>query len=181
MILNTSIIEDIKQKTNLSFDKAKDIEQLANSIFKSTGRTIGVTTLKRLLGLVNDDRKSNEYTLNTIAIFLGHASWKEYSSIKNLDSIWQFNEEAVVISQLTIGQTVTVHYLNRIITFEVIEYENKNCLKVISTKNSSLKVNDILEVLKICKGQPLIAEKVIRANVLGKYKTNGEVKFLHVH
>ena len=68
MILNNQILDRLKEKANLSFDKAKDFTILSSSIFEETKRSIGVTTIKRLLGYIDDNRKTNAYTLNTIAI-----------------------------------------------------------------------------------------------------------------
>lgn len=53
------------------FDKAVDFGLLSSYIYKDTGRTIGVTTLKRLFNYINDERKTSEYTLNTIALYMG--------------------------------------------------------------------------------------------------------------
>lgn len=39
------------------FDKAVDFGLLSSYIYKDTGRTIGVTTLKRLFNYINDERK----------------------------------------------------------------------------------------------------------------------------
>lgn len=38
MILNKSIIADLKDKANISFEQTKDVELLASLIFKETGR-----------------------------------------------------------------------------------------------------------------------------------------------
>ena len=86
MILNDTIIDDIKRKSGLMFDKAVDFGLLSSYIYKDTGRTIGVTTLKRLFNYINDERKTSEYTLNTIALYMGYKSWDNYSSSKMLDS-----------------------------------------------------------------------------------------------
>ena len=48
---------------------------MCSLFYKETDRTIGVTTMKRLLGYISDERNTNEYTLNTIAIYLGYPSW----------------------------------------------------------------------------------------------------------
>ena len=68
MILNSLIIDAIKKKSGLCFDKAKDYDILCDKIFSSTNRTIVVKTIKRLIVYIVDDRKTNENTLNTIAI-----------------------------------------------------------------------------------------------------------------
>ena len=153
MILNNAIIEDIKEKSSLLFDKAGDFSILSSLIFKETGRNIGVTTLKRLFHYIQDDRKASEYTLNTIALYVGYKSWEEYSSAKNLVSDWGYNDE-----------TLYIHAL-----------EGENYLKVVSSENSSLKTNDLLFVYKIRKGEILEAEKVIRGDSIGNYKTHGEI------
>ena len=77
MILNNAIIEDVKEKSGLLFDKAGDFAILSSLIFKATGRSIGITTLKRLFYYINDDRKASEYTMNTIALYVGYKSWEE--------------------------------------------------------------------------------------------------------
>lgn len=180
MILNDAIIDDIKRKCGLLFDKAGDFGLLSAYIFKETGRTIGVTTLKRLFNYINDERKTSEYTLNTIALYIGYPSWEDYSSIKKNDSVWGYEDETIYISALEIGTRISIKYLNRIVTFEVCEMEGRNVLKVISSLNSSLKEMDVLFVYKIKKGNILEAEKVLRGSDIGNYRTNGEVKIVTV-
>lgn len=52
MILNNQILDMIKAKSGLSFDKAKDYDSLCDLIFTATNRTIGVNTIKRLMGYI---------------------------------------------------------------------------------------------------------------------------------
>lgn len=51
MVLNNEIIERLKEKSTLSFDKAKDFSILCAYILEDTKRDIGVTTIKRLLAM----------------------------------------------------------------------------------------------------------------------------------
>ena len=60
MILNNETINKIKAKSNLLFDKAGDFAVLSSLIFKETGRTIGVSTLKRLFNYISDDHRTSE-------------------------------------------------------------------------------------------------------------------------
>ena len=175
MILNNAIIEDIKEKSSLLFDKAGDFSILSSLIFKETGRNIGVTTLKRLFCYINDDRRASEYTLNTIALYVGYKSWQEYSSAKNLVSDWGYNDETLYIHALEVNTKIFIQYLDRKITFIVVNHEGENYLKVVSSDNSSLKTDDLLLVYRIRKGDILEAEKVIRGNNIGNYKTHGEI------
>lgn len=40
--------EDISNKAGLLLDRAGDFESLSSNVYKETGRTIGITTLKRV-------------------------------------------------------------------------------------------------------------------------------------
>ncbi|MCD8202496.1 MAG: hypothetical protein LUD48_02495 [Prevotella sp.] len=176
MILSNEIINDIKAKSGLVLDKTKDMEILSSYIFKETNRNIGTTTLKRLFGIINDDRRSSDFTLNTIAMYLGFMSWDEYVNTKNINSIWRYDDDTVYIQKLDIGTKLRIRYLNRVVTLEVICVENIHVLKVIEAENSSLLTDDILYIHCIRKGEVLIAEKVVRGKNIGNYKTNGEIQ-----
>ena len=178
MILSDTIIDDIRRKSRLLFDRTGDFELLSTYVYKETGRTIGVTTLKRLFGYINDSRKTSEYTLNTIALYMGCQSWNAYVSSNKLDSEWGFDDESIYISDLEIGTKLTVQYLNRVVSFEVCVLEGQHVLSVISSQNSSLCKGDILFVCKIKKGNILEAEKVLRGAEVGNYRTNGEIKVI---
>ncbi len=175
MILSQDIIKDIKEKSNLMFDKSADFNALTDEIGKETGRTIGLTTIKRLFGYIDDDRKTSQYTLNTLALYLGYSDWKEYSISKNLDSDWNFDTDKVLIAQQTTGTKIHVKYLDRIVTFVVTEYDNQKVLRVEKVENSSLKVNDILFVNSLQVGNIIEADKVIRGKNIGNYRTHGEI------
>ena len=65
MILSNIVIDDLKDKSGLLFDQAKDFDMLTKLIMDVTQRSIGVTTLKRLMGYIEDDHRTNAKTLNT--------------------------------------------------------------------------------------------------------------------
>lgn len=180
MILSQSIISDIKQKSRLLFDKTSDYNALSAQIASVTNRTIGVTTLKRLFQYVRDNHKPSDYTLNTLALYLGFPSWIEYTSSRNTDSEWGYNDETVYVQKLSVGQKLKVQYLDRIVVFEVIEVDSIKILKVFKSKNSSLRENDLLWVHRIRKGEKLEAEKIMRGSISGNYRTNGEVKIIDI-
>lgn len=144
MILNKRIIEDIKNESGLLFDKAGDFALLASLIYKKTKRNIGVTTLKRLFCYINDDRKASEYTLNTIALYLGFSTWDEHTSLQKIESDWGFEDESIYIQALNPGMLLTIKYLNRTVKFLVKELDGNNVLEVYGVENGSLQVGDIL-------------------------------------
>ena len=176
MILNKEIIDRLKEKSGLTFEKSKDLEYLCDSIYKETGRTIGITTMKRLLGYISDDRNTNEYTLNTIALYLGYHTWSELCYTIKIDSDWEFEDDAYYVDELPLGAVLKVKYLNRDVHFRVVEHKNTKALQVVGAKNSSLKEGDILLVDHLKEGEILEAKSVIRGETIGNYRTNGELK-----
>lgn len=180
MVLEDSTIQEIKAKSGLEFNKVKDFVALSDLILKTTGRSIGVTTLKRLMGNITDTRKANPYTLDTIAQYLGFSSWNNYSDQACNDSLWNYDDDTVYILALKAGQTIELQYLNRKLKLVVVTHEGQNALKVVTAKNSSLRQGDILLVHHIRKGEVLEAEQVIRGTNVGNYKTHGVVTALQL-
>ena len=180
MLFNNQIIGMLKEHSGLSFDKSKDYELLCGAIYNETGRTIGITTMKRLMGYISDERNTNEYTLNTIAIYLGYPSWERLSATLRIDSDWNFEDDTYYIDDMETGMHIRVRYLNRTLVFEVIEFKGTRALKVIDAMNSSLKKDDILIINQLKKGEILEAKTVYRGNDKGNYRTNGELQEIDV-
>lgn len=180
MILNDKAINEIKHESGLLFDKASDFSLLCSLINQKTNRNIGVTTLKRLFFYINDDRKASEYTLNTIAMYLGYSTWSEYTSVKKFESDWNFIDDSIYIQALDEGTEITIQYLNRTVRFIVKLLDGNNVLEVTSVENSSLMVGDILHVYKIKKGSVLEATSVLRGSTIGNYRTNGEIRLVRI-
>lgn len=180
MILSNKTIGQIKKKSGLSFDRATDFSVLASLIGNETKCTIGITTLKRLFGYIDDPRDTNKGTLNILALYLGYQTWEEYVSTMRIDSDWDVESDTVWVITLSFGMTVEVCYLNRTVTFEVISTEEGKALRVINSQNSSLKKDDIAYIDRIRKGEKLEARKVCRGASLGSYRTNGEVRSIKI-
>ncbi len=180
MILDEKTIAKIQAKSGLEFNKVKDFVALADMILKATGRNIGTTTLKRLMGNISDTHKANLFTLDTIAQYLGFKHWNDYNNQLNNDSLWNYNDDTVYVISLSVGQTIEVQYLNRIICMSVITYKGQNALQVFYSKNSSLKKGDVLILHHLRIGEYLEAEQVIRDSKKGNYKTRGTITAIKI-
>lgn len=175
MVLSQQIIERIKQKASLLLDNAADYGRLSNTICEQTGRSIGQTTLKRLFGYINDERKASTYTLNTLAIFLGENDWEDLSKSMRVNSEWGYEDRRIYIKSLAIGTVITIKYLDREVSFSVVNHLSEKALKVINVVNGSLKCSDILHLSCVEEGKPIETEMVYRGESKATYKTNGEV------
>ena len=73
----------LKQKSHKEFRTSGDCEFLSLDIESVTGEHIGVNTLKRLLGFINDEREARISTLDVIARYLGFENWEVLSIYDN--------------------------------------------------------------------------------------------------
>lgn len=63
---------------------SEDFQTLSEAILASTGLSLSVTTLKRLVGRVNYNATPHPSTLNAVARFLGHANWRAFKQALNI-------------------------------------------------------------------------------------------------
>lgn len=180
MKLSKVTINEIKQKSGLNFEMVKDFEAFGEMIYETTGRRLGVTTLKRLFGNIDDERKPILYTLNTLALYLGFSSWEEYNNKHSFDSDYDYNDDTVYISQLMPDTIINVTYLDRNVIFRVIQHDAIKALRVESSVNSSLQIGDIVILYSLKEGSCIEATQVIRGRSLGNYKTHGEITSIKI-
>lgn len=165
----------LEQKSGRELRLSSDCDYLTFDIESKTGEHVGVNTLKRLLGFIDDERESRISTLDIIARYLDFDSWellKVYDDKSN-SSFGGFSDE-IYVKDLTIGQQILINYLpDREL---VICYRGENHFIVIKSKNSKLIVDDDLEIFHIVKGYPLIISDVKRGgNTLGSF-TAGKIQ-----
>ncbi len=79
---NDKILQNLRRRVETVFGKriliSKDCTSLSLDIAKTTNRLISETTLKRIWELVNSPFSPSQYTLDTMAIYIGYQNWDEY-------------------------------------------------------------------------------------------------------
>lgn len=58
----------------------QDFEELSIQMQDKTGQVISATTLKRIWGRVAYDSSPSRHSLDTLSVFLGHKSWRDYTT-----------------------------------------------------------------------------------------------------
>ena len=151
----------LKQKSSRDFRLSSDCEYLVLDVESVTGEHIGVNTLKRLLGFIDDEREPRISTLDVIARYLGFENWDVlsiYDSRSN--SSFDSSAEEIRVSDLSAGQCIQICYLpDRQIE---IVYLGANHFRVMKSLNSKLKTNDQLTITHIVQGYPLLVSEVFR-------------------
>lgn len=155
------IVSLLKQKSEREFRLAADCEYLALDIESLTGEHIGVNTLKRLLGIIEDERKPRLSTLDIIARYLGFKSWEELSFYDDKsNSSFDSSSDEIRVQDLAENQQIQIRYLpDRII---LLMYLGNYRFRILSSQNSKLKDGDMVVISHIVSGYPLLVSDVIR-------------------
>ena len=151
----------LKQKSGRDFRLPSDYDYMALDIESITGEHIGINTLKRLLGFINEEREPRTSTLDVIAHYLGFDNWdilRIYDSQSN--SSFESTAGEVRVSDLFVGQCIQINYLpDRQL---VIQYIGDSRFRVQRSLNSKLKADDELTITHIVQGYPLLVSEVVR-------------------
>jgi len=140
-----------------------DVALLCEKIEERTGRPIGVNTLKRLFGMVKDVREPRIYTLDTIALYLGHDTWDDLVVGEDLTNS-AFNPlERIETASLKKGERIFFSYPpDREV---VVEYAGQGTQFVVTlSRNSKLLKGDIVSITQFVRGLPLPITEVIRSS-----------------
>lgn len=178
-MLSPVVKEQIEIKLGKSIRYHSDLEHLCVEIEKETKQKISLNTLKRLFGFIGGVSEPRLYTLDTVALYLGYANWDVYLQTLNISGNSGFNSlQEIKIELLPISSIVEFGYdPDRVV--QVI-YEGQNQFKVLSTHNSKLLVNDLVEITHFVLNYPLVILNVIReGKSLGRF-TAGKVGGLTV-
>lgn len=80
---------------------------LALDVESVTGEHIGVNTLKRLLGFIDDEREPRISTLDVIARYLGFENWEMLKIFDDRsNSSFESSAKEVRVTDLSVGQCV---------------------------------------------------------------------------
>lgn len=173
MNLPFHIIEMLKRKSGNDLRSASSCEYLALDIESKTGSRIGATTLKRLLGFVDDDRKAYRSTLDIIAAYLGFRDWPSLSAVDDAgNSGFDSIVREVRSDSLAVGEFVRVAYLpDRNVLFRHL---GAGRYRVVESRNSKLQPLDEVCVQSFVLGYPLLVSHVWRnGHDLGPFTAGG--------
>lgn len=155
-MLPLSVIEQIKRKSGMGFESAKDFEVLSES-FPASDR-LGVNTLKRLMGYAKTPIEPRKTTLDAIAHYLGQPSWETLMGMQPSDSDW--SEKAVCADEIREGASVEVQWLpdRKIILLCIGE----NRFRVTESRNGRLLVGDEVTILIFRLDYPMEVSHIFR-------------------
>lgn len=178
MILSFHIVELLKQKCGNPLRLPSDVERLTLDIESATGEHVGTNTMKRLLGLINDERTPRTSTLDVIARYLGYVNWDVLQQLEaKSNSAFGDTDNHINTEEMPIGQMLRISYQpNRQL---IIKHQGGTEFLITASINSKLHVGDIITLAHVVDGYPLLVTDVIRdGESLGAF-TAGKVQGIH--
>lgn len=159
-MLPVSVIEQIKQKSGMRFENAKDFEVLSES-FPANDR-LGVNTLKRLMGYAQTPIEPRKTTLDAIAHYLDQPSWETLMGLQPSDSDWI--EKAVVADEIREGTWVEIRWMpDRKLKLHCI---GENRFRVTESRNGRLLVDDEVTIRQFRLDYPLEVTHIVRSGTV---------------
>ena len=134
------LLVDVEEKFGMKPHSPADFNELILAIQKETNKSIGLSTLERLWGYVNNVDRPQISSLNKLAHYLGYKDWDEYLQVireRESSNANHILEGAIRAGDLGIGRLVGVRigFINY-----VFRYLGKMKFEVVEAKHSSLLV-----------------------------------------
>ncbi|MDE7335191.1 MAG: hypothetical protein K2N10_02615 [Muribaculaceae bacterium] len=170
-MLKDRIKERILAKFKAPLEYPQQCEALAMAIQEATGQTLGVTTLKRMLGFVKGADAPRRASLDIIAQYLGYPNYSllakdlgEDSDISDFEAV-----ESIDSADLEVGEQVRIAYQpNRTL---LLSYLGENKYRIDESHGSKLQEGDIVMIAGFYVGFELLISDVERGgNHLGAYQ-----------
>ena len=190
-MLSRETLDTIIRTAKMELDPVtnKDYELLAGDILDTTGESLGVNTLKRMFGRVNDDTKPTLKSLNIVARYLGHLDWKNYEESLmhgavqtfEIDTLGRGHYKHIYVDGLSHGAEVEFRYEPD--GKMRLHYIGEFRFRVLFSSNSSLSAGNILVIYSFEEGRMLSARKVSDSGELTGFNIgclNGGISYLKV-
>lgn len=171
MILTPLQLEKLSEKVGQDVTTPAGATMLQLDIETATGVSLGLNTVKRLVGVIPTEVIAPRLTtLNTIANYLGYPDWKAMDKDLNMEGSG-FNQNNIFteMSALPIGTRVEIGW--RPDRRLIIRHDGDGIYEVIESRNSKLSPKDILSLSQLAVGFPFVTHDVIRdGKSLGSYQ-----------
>lgn len=133
-----------------------DFNLLSLEIERSLNEKISISTIKRLVGYVNDEHKPSITTLNLLARYTGYPNWIALQMQIDDVTSGSLNEEVIQSSRLVQGDEVELEWLpDRRCHVRYLGTHRFEVMEVSGSKH--LSAGDTFETMVMCIGQPVMA------------------------
>ncbi|MBQ9555382.1 MAG: hypothetical protein IJV05_04075 [Muribaculaceae bacterium] len=150
------LIKLVETKLGRPLTAPVDFSLLSLEIEKTLNETISISTIKRLVGYVNDEHHPSITTLNLLARYVGYRNWAELQMQLDETTSGSLNDNIIQSSSLAIGDELEIEWLPD--RYCHIRYQGNHLFEVLAVQGSKhLQAGDTFETLVLCLDQPVMA------------------------
>ncbi|MDE5839349.1 MAG: hypothetical protein K2H49_00365 [Muribaculaceae bacterium] len=170
MVLNSLQLEKLSGKIGQDVTTAAGASVLCLDIELKTGVSLGLNTVKRLVGVIPDDVSPRKTTLNVIANYLGYPCWDVLQEDTAMEGSG-FGKKDIFMEMSDLEEGVRVEVCWKPDRRILIRHRGFGQYLVLESENSKLHPGDLLTLSQLAIGFPFIADNVLRnEKPLGCYR-----------
>ena len=170
MRFNSLVLERLSDKIGQDVATPAGATVLQLDIESVTGVRLGLNTVKRLVGVISDDKMPRLSTLNVIANYMGYPDWGCMEADTCLKgSGFNSGNPFTDLAALEPGMMVEICWKpdRRV----VLRHEGEGRYAVVESVNGKLERGDVVSLSQLAVGFPFVADNVMRhERQLGCYR-----------
>ena len=149
------LIRLIENRLGRSLTAPVDFSILSLEIEKTLNETISISTIKRLVGYVNDEHKPSITTLNLLSRYVGYHNWTTLQLHIDETTSGSLNDNLIQSDSLAIGDEVEMGWQpDRHCHVRYLGNHRFEVMEVAGSKH--LQPGDTFEALVMCLDQPVM-------------------------
>lgn len=157
------LIRMVETKLGRPLAAPVDFSLLSLEIEKALNETISISTIKRLVGYVNDEHTPSVTTLNLLSRYVGYKNWGALQLHLDDTTSGALNEDIIQSSSLDVGDELELEWLPD--RYCLVKFMGNNQFEVLDVRGSKhLQTGDTFETLLLCLGQPVMGTNHMHGN-----------------
>lgn len=160
----------VENKLGRSLRTPSDFDALLLAVTQTTGERMSISTIKRLVGYVNDSHEPSNATLSVLSRYVGYRDWTAFCQRNEISTSGSLNKEIIQSDNLNMFDEVEMEWFPD--RYCRLRYLGNGQFEVVAVKGSNrLTIGDTLNVMVFGLGQPLMATN---------HNHNGTIKPLYI-
>ena len=99
------LLRQVQNKLGRSLATPSDFDALLLAVMQTTGERMSISTIKRLVGYVNDSHEPSNATLSVLARYVGYRDWTDFTMQGTPVMRWKCNGGLTDIAGSSILET----------------------------------------------------------------------------
>ena len=146
----------VQNKLGRSLTTPSDFDALTLAVSQLTGDRLSISTVKRLVGYVNDSHSPSNATLSILSRYVGYCDWTAFKNRLNDTTSGSLNEEIIQTDHLTVGDEIELEWLPD--RHCCLRYLGETRFEVVAVSGTEhLSRGDTFNAMVFGVGQPLMA------------------------